>query len=777
MNGIGTLRHVVLVGAECEESLPLRYLQASLEAAACRVTILVFNGESDLDAVAAELAASGAPLAGFSMVFTARADQFARLARRARELGYTGHIVAGGHFAAFNADALLRDEPAFDSVAIGEGERLMVELAAHLDSPAAVRGLVWRDEGGSVVRNPPAPPLEDLDTLPPPVRMTPPDNYLGMPIANMLSSRGCSHACRFCSIAAWHRLCGGSRCRARSARSVAGEMAALHARGYRLFNFHDDNFLPGDDDANLARVDALAAALAARRVGPIGFALKSRPDAVNDDVFRRLRELGLFRVFLGIEAGTAESLRNLGRRQTVRQNERALDILNGLDRHVCFNLLLFNPDSTLEDVRANVTFMQAHADNPMNFCRTEVYSGTPLETRLRAQGRLEGSYWGYGYRIRDPRAQRAFELMHRLMFDRHHSDENVHHLAMRVDYERQLLADFFDCPGDLRARAKAFVRDVNRSSAGFLVRVLDMAAAAGQPGRATLDAFRDDLTEDTRRRTAEAAALLAAIRSAALRQHRPGNLPLTGLGIAASLVLAAGTTAMGQHMSERVAVPLDQPATPPTRGTETAKPTDASPVATNAVQPGIRPPDGDNSRIQPFIQRLGQIVAAHMEAPQAVDIELWIGPSGDTTFAAVYKAGRAKDAVPGDLSSEARDKAKKLLTQLGAATFAERERATRSLQELGAAVLPLVKEHQARENDPEVTERCDRIIRAIDIVAPVRNYDEMIRKLKANALGLDAEGYNRRYVGTIPESVISLWKRRLNRGGVHVFEMAPAARD
>ena len=110
-------------------------------------------------------------------------------------------------------------------------------------------------------------------------------------------------------------------------------------------------------------------------------------------------EFGLFRVFLGIEAGTADSLRRIGHGQTPAQNERALEIVNRLDLHACFNLLLLNPDSTLEDFRANVAFLRGHCGNPMNFCRTEIYAGTPLELKLRREGRLLGDYWGYGYRI------------------------------------------------------------------------------------------------------------------------------------------------------------------------------------------------------------------------------------------------------------------------------------------------------------------------------------------------------------------------------------------
>ena len=67
-------------------------------------------------------------------------------------------------------------------------------------------------------------------------------------------------------------------------------------------------------------------------------------------------------------------------RRGVQSSEllRALGIVDRLGLHACFNLLIFNPDSTLDDVADNVAFLRSHPVNPMNFCRTEVYAGTPL---------------------------------------------------------------------------------------------------------------------------------------------------------------------------------------------------------------------------------------------------------------------------------------------------------------------------------------------------------------------------------------------------------------
>jgi radical SAM superfamily enzyme YgiQ (UPF0313 family) len=552
---------IALLGAECEENLTLRYIRAALEVHGHTITQITFNAEGELEVAARQLADSGVALAGFSMVFTYRAAEFAAVARRSRELGFQGHLVAGGHFAAFNADALLRDVPAFDSVAMGEGEELMADLAVHLDDLAAVRGLVWRDASGVIHHNPRAEKPPELDKLPWPTRLEPPDAYLWLPVANVLASRGCTHACAFCSIAAWHRVTGGARFRLREPEAVAEEIAGLYQRGYRIFNFHDDNFFLQDKRQTLQRFWRLRGALEQRGVGKIAFAVKSRPDTVDEEVFGFLKEFGLFRVFLGVEAGTASSLHQLGRRQSLADNQRALEVVNRLDLHACFNLLLLNPDSTLEDFQANVAFLREHARNPMNFCRTEIYAGTPLEIRLRRQGRLLGDYWGYGYRMRDDRAQEAFELMYLGLAGRHYGDGCVHHLAMRVDFERQVLSHFWDCPASLRRRAKAFVRRVNLNSCDYLDEIA-RTVGTGFKNAAAKDRFLRGLStrvrRDNGRFTGEAAKLVAEI-----YQHSQPRKRHTGMWqqdaaavLISSLALATASSVTSQTVVDPPPPPI-----------------------------------------------------------------------------------------------------------------------------------------------------------------------------------------------------------------------------
>ena len=633
--------HVALVGAEFEENLAVRYLWGALEAAGHRVTNVVFNEADEVERAAREVASSGADLAGLSMVFTYRAREFARVAARARELGYTGHIIAGGHFAAMNAEALLTDQPAFDSVALGEGEEILCDLASHLHDLGRVRGLLRR-QGGELILNAPAVKPPDLDVLPVPPRKSPFDHYLGIPITNILASRGCSRSCAFCSIAAWHRLCGGERLRLRTPAALADEMAALYREGIRIFNFHDDNFVLDDKAAMVERMTALGVELERRGVmNNIAFAIKCRPDVVDAELFSLLKAMGMFRVFLGVEAGTAESLRRLGRGQTVSDNERALAILNGLDIHTCFNLLVLNPDSSLEDLAANVAFLRSHPHNAMNFCRTEIYAGTPLEKKLRKEGRLLGDYWGYDYVIADPRAQLAFSLIYPAFESRNYGDAGLHHLTMQIDYEQQLLRRFFGPHDALRRKVKRLVVDVNHNTCDHLDTVIEAVPKLVTEG--DIDAFAHDLRvrveRDNARLGGQVQALLDELRRAPMRPaKRKGKRgwmhAAATAGLAATVIAAAGCREKS-HPTEMAPAPTPTVSGPPPRDTGAESglvevPDDKPDAAEDT------PPAGPSALVKPSVgEHMLKLLAEKITPAQPVELELWIGSDGKVRKAMV----------------------------------------------------------------------------------------------------------------------------------------------
>ena len=178
------------------------------------------------------------------MVFTIRGQEFCSLAAALRESGYTGHINAGGPFASFNAENLLRDFPAFDSIALGEGEELVPMLAENIPSPENVAGLCYRATDGSIRTTPGNRNPEDLDLLPFPLRTTFP-SYFDTPIASILSSRGCWRNCAFCSINAWYSRVGGRKFRVPGVGNIVEEMKeSLHREWCPDLQFPGRQLLP-----------------------------------------------------------------------------------------------------------------------------------------------------------------------------------------------------------------------------------------------------------------------------------------------------------------------------------------------------------------------------------------------------------------------------------------------------------------------------------------------------------------------------------------------------
>ena len=407
---------VALIGPEIEENLSLRYLASSLQAAGFDARILPFHSEAHFPSVLAAVVGAPEPplLVGLSLAFQWRATDTLAVAMGLREAGYEGHITAGGHFATFAAAELLADFGELDSVVRQEGEDTIVALAraVAVGGPlGGIPGLAFRD--GDAVALTATPPIPDLAKLPWPDRSGEPAACFGHRIAPLVGSRGCYANCSFCCIAAWHeQTLPGRRYRLREPDDIADEMAQEHHhRGIRVFVFHDDNFFVPAKRQNLERFVALADALEARGVRDFATVVKARPTDVDREVFAALVDrLNCIRCYIGVETDSDQGLETLRRWAKPRQNHEAIEIARELGLYVCFNMLVFDPDTTLETFRVNLDFMEFAAEFPSNFGRVELYAGTPLLHRMQAEGRVRGDYMQWDYDLSSPAVERVFKL-------------------------------------------------------------------------------------------------------------------------------------------------------------------------------------------------------------------------------------------------------------------------------------------------------------------------------------------------------------------------------
>jgi hypothetical protein len=462
---------IALVGPEIEENLSLRYLAAALTAQGWRVRIIVLNCEDDLLCAGEQIVSADEPpvLVGLSLAFQWRAHDFLALAAWLREAGYRGHITGGGHFGSFEHARLLEDFPELDSICLHEAEDTVVDLAARVargESCIDVAGLAVRGEGGKVVANPPRPPV-DLARLPLPDRRGEPACCAGHGAAPLVGSRGCYAHCNFCCIAAWHDLGGGRRFRLRAPEDVAAEMGQMQReRGVDIFIFHDDNFFLPTPRQSMKRIHALADALQREHMRPFATVVKARSADVDAETVRLLQErLHCIRVYVGVETDAVQGLETLGRASTSEQNHAAMATLREAGLFACFNLLVFDPDTQVDGLLENLDFMEQHADFPSNFCRTELYAGTPLLQRMAAEGRLQGDYLRPDYRLATPEMERIFQLFMHAFDERNFAPVSLANDLMSLRFDVVALRHFHPerCPPaweqEARAISAALIQD------------------------------------------------------------------------------------------------------------------------------------------------------------------------------------------------------------------------------------------------------------------------------------------------------------------------------
>lgn len=398
------LRHV---DEEVGENIGMGYVTAALRRKGISVTSLDAGVEGwNLSRSMREIQERPWRVLGLSLILPTMVRPAISLLRH---LDRPGLVVLGGHTPSLAPQMVLKDAPRADVVVVGEGEITMVDLVSTFlqdKSWDSLAGLALRKDG-DVVRTKPQPLIENLDDLAPPDR-----TYLSRVLARggdalISSSRGCYNACVFCSVGAFYRLSPGPKWRGRSPGPVVDEIETLvRDYGAREIRFSDDNFIgPGQNGKE--RAAAIARELIQRRL-PFRFEVSVRADDVDEDLFRLLKEAGLYRVFLGVEAGVDDVLRRFAKNVTVEENRRAVATLRRLGLEPYIGFMLFDPETTLNELIQNLAFLQEirGRDGLVNsrldlLNRLEVYEGTPVSARLRAEGRLLGNYLDYRYPFRD----------------------------------------------------------------------------------------------------------------------------------------------------------------------------------------------------------------------------------------------------------------------------------------------------------------------------------------------------------------------------------------
>lgn len=492
-------QRAVLLGPNQQENLALQYLASAAVEAGHEAMLVGYNDRRDLDGAVAAALSHAPDIIGIGIPFQYCIGDALLLAKTLRERGFQGHLTCGGHVPTFCYAELLRDAP-FDSVVRHEGEDSFVEMLDALgrgETVAGIAGLVWRKaEGEGIETGPCRPPSRDIDRLPWPRRGDAPYIVAGVPVAFILTARGCTGECHYCSIKAFSRSAGGPPFRMRTPESVADEVAFLyHERDARIFFVQDDLFVLMNESATLKRVEAMRVACQARGVADAAWWVKGRPETITPAVVDAMKELGVLHVFIGLENASEERLIYLGRTHKPKHNRRAIDVCAERGMLVSFNFMIFDPDCSVDDVEITLDFADECVGMPWNLCRTEVYSGTGLLEKLKLEERLLGDYRSYGYIMRDHRAELMFRILRVALHERAFAFDALMNRLISLSFGRQVHQRFFPGPGTdlLAAEVKELMSIVHRDTIGICREALAYVRRADLGDHAGARKFAVDL--------------------------------------------------------------------------------------------------------------------------------------------------------------------------------------------------------------------------------------------------------------------------------------------
>jgi hypothetical protein len=107
---------------------------------------------------------------------------------------------------------------------------------------------------------------------------------------------------------------------------------------------------------------------------------------------------------------------------------------------------------------------------PFNFCRAEVYAGTPLRILLEQQHRLEGDYFAWGYQMRAARVEVLFRIAATAFASRNFKHDGIANLNLGIRFDNEVVRHFFpECiDADWQLQLVDFSRRVGRDSVALM---------------------------------------------------------------------------------------------------------------------------------------------------------------------------------------------------------------------------------------------------------------------------------------------------------------------
>ncbi|MFH2136989.1 MAG: radical SAM protein [Candidatus Omnitrophota bacterium] len=289
-------------------------------------------------------------------------------------------VVGGPHISVLPKESL--EDLKADFAVVGEAERIFPKLIAQAgdvnSSFEGISGLAYWLKGQAVL-NEGHNIIDDLDSLPFPAwELMPPDKYndfaseissMRMPVAPILTSRGCPHRCTFCTA----HFVTGYKQRMRSAKNVIDEMEWL-IRKYRVQEFliFDDNFT-GDKSHAVSICEEIL-----KRELDIVWrcAVGVRVNSLDAELLELMKKSGCYQLSLGIETTSDDVLNRSRKSLSFSTTKEKLSLIEKFGFETVGFFVFGLPGETTQSIKDTISFVRnSNIDLPV-FSKFVPFPGT-----------------------------------------------------------------------------------------------------------------------------------------------------------------------------------------------------------------------------------------------------------------------------------------------------------------------------------------------------------------------------------------------------------------
>ena len=308
-----------------------------------------------------------------------------QIAKIAKEVHPNCITVIGGPHVTFWDENALQECPQLDVIVRKEGEYTLLELVQRIEAGKSYDDIIGTTcrKGKEIVKNPDRPYIENLDELPLPAHNLFPLSHLqkyGKVIFPVLTSRGCTFWCTFCSAVRMF----GRKYRMRSPKNVVDELEFLNKTyGAEQFTFYDDAF-----SVDQTRVQEICGEIQNRKL-KIKWDCETRVDMVTKDLLQTMKNAGCIAVWFGVESGSQKVIDAMGKGLILERIKNSFKMARETGLMTVASVILGFPEETRETAKETIKFVEEINPDDVGYYIATPYPGTPMYDYVKKMGWLK----------------------------------------------------------------------------------------------------------------------------------------------------------------------------------------------------------------------------------------------------------------------------------------------------------------------------------------------------------------------------------------------------